>query len=164
MARIIDFYEERGIKYFLFAPQLTLFSGNRPCNYICAGITIEYENGAKVNTGFVTSYGDWKVDTAPDLHELVEDAQRKAKNEQKGEPMNSWQLPDNVITAAMMAKLGKRGISLRIPGASCSFVRKLDNQKPGAALYGGVPAFNERGCGQSGCGQSGCGSCRAFRS
>jgi hypothetical protein len=51
--------------------------------------------------------------------------------------MNSWQLPDNVITAAMMAKLGKRGISLRIPGASCSFVRKLDNQKPGAALYGG---------------------------
>lgn len=71
------------------------------------------------------------------MHELVEDAQRKAKNEQKGEPMNSWQLPDNVITAAMMAKLGKRGISLRIPDASCSFVRKLDNQKPGAALYGG---------------------------
>ena len=137
MARIIDFYEERGIQYFLFAPQLTLFSGNRPCNYICAGISIEYENGAKVNTGFVTSYGDWKVDTAPDLHELVENAQRKAKNEQKGEPMNSWQLPDNVITAAMMAKLGKRGISLRIPDASCSFVRKLDNQKPGAALYGG---------------------------
>ena len=137
MARIIDFYEERGIPYFLFGPQLTLFSGNRPCNYICAGISVEYENGAKVNTGFVTSYGDWKIDTAPDLHEIVETAQREAKNEGKGEPMNSWQLPDNVITASMMGKLGKRGISLCIPDSACSFIRKLDNQKPGASLYGG---------------------------
>ena len=49
----------------------------------------------------------------------------------------NWQFPDNVITAAMMGNLGKRGISLRIPDASCSFVRKLDNQKQGAVIYGG---------------------------
>ena len=137
LSKIIDFYEERGIPYFLFGPQLTLFNGNRPCKYICAGISVEYENGAKVNTGFITSYGDWKIDTAPDLHEIVETAQREAKNEVNGEPMNSWQLPDNVITAAMMGKLGKRGISLCIPDSACSFIRKLDNQKQGAALYGG---------------------------
>ena len=137
MARIIDFYEERGIPYFLFGPQLTLFSGNRPCNYICCGAAIEYENGAKVNTGFVTSYGEWKIDTAPELWEEIDKAQCEAKNENKNEPMNSWQLPDNVITAAMMGKLGHRGISLCIPPGACEFVRKLDNQKPGAALYGG---------------------------
>lgn len=84
-ARIIDFYEERGIPYFLFGPQLTLFSGNRPCNYICCGAVIEYENGAKVNTGFVTSYGEWKIDTAPELWEEIDKAQREAKNENKND-------------------------------------------------------------------------------
>lgn len=137
MTKIIDFYEERGIPYFLFGPQLTLFSGARACNYICCGAVIEYENGAKVNTGFVTSYGEWKIDTAPELWEAIDEAQRKAKDEDKGKPMNSWQLPDNVITAAMMGKLGHRGISLRVPSDACVFIRKLDNQKPGAALYGG---------------------------
>lgn len=137
MSKIIDFYEERGIPYFLFGPQLTLFSGNRPCNYVCAGCTVEYENGAKVNTGFVTSYGPWKVDTAPELAAAVKQAQLDAKQQAEGEPMNSWQLPDNVITAAMMGVLGKRGIPFRVPRESCCFVRRLDNQKPGAALYGG---------------------------
>ena len=51
--------------------------------------------------------------------------------------MNIWQLPENVITSAMMGKLGKRGIPFRVPRKSCEFVRKLDNQKRGAALYGG---------------------------
>lgn len=51
--------------------------------------------------------------------------------------MNIWQLPENVITSAMMGKLGKRGIPFRVPMESCEFVRKLDNQKRGAALYGG---------------------------
>ncbi len=137
MSKIIDFYEERRIPYFLFGPQLTLFSGNRPCNYVCAGCSIEYENGAKVNTGFVTSYGEWKIDTAPGLAEAVKQAQLKAKQEAEGTPMNIWQLPDNIVTSAMMGKLGKRGISFRVPRESCEFVRKLDNQKKGVALYGG---------------------------
>ena len=137
MSKIIDFYEEHGIPYFLFWPQLTLFSSNRPCNYVCAGCQIEYENGAKVNTGFVTSYGEWKIDTAPGLAEAVKRAQLKAKQEDEGTPMNIWQLPENVITSAMMGELGKRGIPFRVPRESCEFVRKLDNQKRGAALYGG---------------------------
>lgn len=137
MSKIIDFYEERGIPYFLFGPQLTLFSGNRPCNYVCCGAAIEYENGAKVSTGFVTSYGKCKIDTAPGLAEAVKRAQLKAKQEAEGTPMNIWQLPENVITSAMMGKLGKRGIPFRVPRESCKFVRKLDNQKKGAALYGG---------------------------
>ncbi len=137
MSRIIDFYEGRGIPYFLFGPQLTLFSGNRGCNYVCANCDVVYENGAAVATGFVTSYGKWKVDTAPELHEAVEEAQRKARDEAKGAPMNSWQLPEHVVTAAMAGKLGKRGIRLRIGRSDCAFVRRLDNQRKGAALYGG---------------------------
>lgn len=137
MSKIIDFYEERGIPYFLFGPQLTLFSSNRPCNYVCCGATIEYENGAKVNTGFVTSYGAWKVDTAPGLAEAVKRAQLKAKQEAEGTTMNIWQLPENVITSAMVARFGKLGIPFRVPRESCEFVRKLDNQKKGCALYGG---------------------------
>ena len=137
MARIIDFYEERGIPYFLFAPQLTLFSPNRECNYICASTGIEYENGAVVETGFVTSFGNWKIDTAPGLREAVMAAQRKAKEEAEGEPLTKWQLPDHVVTAARLGTVAKRCIPFRVSKQECSFVRKLDNQKPGAALYGG---------------------------
>ena len=144
MARIIDFYEERGIPYFLFAPQLTLFSGNRECNYICASIEIEYENGAIVRTGFVTSYGEWKIDTAPGLHEAVMTAQRKAKEETAGEPLTKWQLPGHVVTAARIGNLAKHGISFRVSKEECSFVRKLDNQKPGAALFGGGFLLSEK--------------------
>ena len=37
----------------------------------------------------------------------------------------------------MVARFGKLGIPFRVPRESCEFVRKLDNQKKGCALYGG---------------------------
>ena len=37
----------QGMLYFLFAPQLTLFSPNRECNYICASTGIDRRNRAR---------------------------------------------------------------------------------------------------------------------
>ena len=133
MSKIIDFYEARGIPYFLFGPGLSLFSGNRPCNYLVPGAIVTYENGAKVNTGFVTSYGDWKIDTAPELAQAVADACKKDQSAQ-----NTYEYPAEVVTSALIMKIARRGIRFRVKEAECSFVRSLDGQKAiGQGLFGG---------------------------
>lgn len=133
MAKIIDFYEERGIQYFLFGPGLSLFSGNRPCNYLVPGIIVTYENGAKVNTGFVTSYGEWKIDTAPGLAQAVADACKQELSTQ-----NTYEYPAEVVTSALIMKIARRGVRFRVKEAECAFVRKLDGQtETGQGLFGG---------------------------
>ena len=135
MSKIIDFYEERGIQYFLFGPGLSLFSGNRPCNYLVPSVIVTYENGAKVNTGFATSYGEWKIDTAPDLAQAVADACKQELSTQ-----NTYEYPAEVVTSALIMKIARRGVRFRVKEAECAFVRKLDGQtETGQVLFGGVP-------------------------
>ena len=58
LARILRFYQDRGIRFFLFGPQLTLFSSSS-LTYIPCACAVEYANGAKVNTGFISNlFGD----------------------------------------------------------------------------------------------------------
>ena len=69
ISKIIRFYNERKIKYFLFAPQFTLFSTNEDYNAIVADADIIYENGAKVKTSFVSNlFGNKKIIGCPELH------------------------------------------------------------------------------------------------
>lgn len=51
LTRIVRFYEIKGVDFFLFAPSLTLFSPNAKCSIVTSS-TIEYANGAKINTSF----------------------------------------------------------------------------------------------------------------
>ena len=58
LAKIKRFYLEKGIKFFLFAPSLTLFSSPVLVKKIChigVGADIVYENGAVVKTSFIKS-------------------------------------------------------------------------------------------------------------
>lgn len=59
LTKICEFYLERGIDFFLFAPSLTCFSGRKTImrmNHVICNCTITYENGAVVRTSFVTSF------------------------------------------------------------------------------------------------------------
>ena len=71
LSEIRQFYIEKGIKYFLFAPQKTLFSSMQVCHdtRIPIDIKITYDNGAKVGTGFITNVlgSDILIKTAPEL-------------------------------------------------------------------------------------------------
>lgn len=71
LSEIRRFYMEKGIKYFLFAPQNTLFSSMQVCydTRIPIDVKITYDNGAKVGTGFVTNVlgSDILIKTAPEL-------------------------------------------------------------------------------------------------
>ena len=71
LSEIRQFYIEKGIKYFLFAPQKTAFNNMKTCKdtRIPIDVAITYDNGAKVATGFVTNVtdADILIMTAPEL-------------------------------------------------------------------------------------------------
>ena len=76
MAEICRFYQEKGIKFFLFCPNLTNFN-IKNVNHIIVGVSITYANGAKVNTSFLTNLGDAFIETDATLTEIV-----KTKNKE----------------------------------------------------------------------------------
>lgn len=71
LSEIRQFYMERGIKYFLFAPHKTIFNSMNICKdtRIPIDVNITYDNGSVINTGFVTNVADADIliMTAPEL-------------------------------------------------------------------------------------------------
>lgn len=100
LAKIVDFYIARGIKFFLFAPHLTLFSGlrNRKMTAIVAAGGIVYENGAEISTSFFTNLEpeDLRFRTALSLHKAIKESQPSKKKR------TAIVLPENVKSAALI--------------------------------------------------------------
>lgn len=127
LAEIKAFYLEKNIKFFLFAPHLQLFSSNyMGIQYIVTNTTTTYENGAKVNTSFVTNLGGDFIRTEPELKGLIEQADKKT-NETKKVP--KYKYPDNVISSALLGTVSTVKWSIPEPEL-CHFVRSLDSQRP----------------------------------
>ena len=137
LSNICRFYEEHGIRYFLFAPGLTLFSINSgKSNYLPTGISIVYENGANISTSFVTNLGEYKLEIAPDLFEQLSAENKKNLSELTADIPN-YVYPDFVVCAAIN-KLAKYGQALRFSSDEMAFVRALDSQKEQKkAIFGG---------------------------
>ncbi|MFR0541826.1 hypothetical protein ACLUXR_00515 [Limosilactobacillus reuteri subsp. suis] len=62
ITKIVNFYIENNVKFFLFCPALTIFNTARS-NFgkftaIPVSATLTYENGAKVTTSFITNLFD----------------------------------------------------------------------------------------------------------
>lgn len=128
LSEICRWYNERDIPYFLFAPTLTLFSvASGECNYVLTGVGVTYENGAVVNTSFVTSLVEYKIETAPELYRLVKAADDVNRHEAAAE-LPGYVYPPEVLTSAAY-RLAKYGQALRVRGEDAVFVRALDSQK-----------------------------------
>ena len=137
LSKIVKFYAENGIRFFLFAPALTLFStASGSMKYIPCGASITYENGAVVSTSFITSLGEYKIDTAPDLFRIIEAA--NAENLEAKE-LPAYKYPDEVITPSQIMKYVKNGADIKIRPSEAHFIRKLDaqSQTGDKAIYGG---------------------------
>ena len=127
LSKICRFYDDRGIDYFLFAPSLTLFSTNAGnSNYIIADASITYENGANVQTGFITNMGRYKVQVRSDLYEAIKEANNA--NTHAAVELPVYDYPDEVITAARLQKLA-RFTTLQIRKEDAVFIRALDAQR-----------------------------------
>ena len=143
LSHIKKWYKQHGIKFFLFAPTLTLFSGES-CTFIPVGVAITYANGANVNTSFVTNLEEWQVRTAPDLYRAVDVANKLNQREGKTE-LPKYEYPDEVITAAMVARWCKYGVEFRIKPKDCVKIAALDAQRPqGKTIFGSGFLLSER--------------------
>ena len=132
LSQIKRFYINRGIPFFLFAPSLTLFSSDiRGVQYIVTGANVIYENGASVNTSFVTNmWGDDLITVDGDFRARIEDACVRKKK-----ALPKYQYPNNVISAALLQKVCRPGIRFSIKKADAIPVKKLDNQR-GNGIFG----------------------------
>ena len=141
LSKICAFYLDRDIKFFLFAPSLTVLSGKDVCmrmNHIICDANIVYENGAVVRTAFVTNLGDGEtiIQTAPDLGSAVKETVKKIRKETAG-TIPKYEYPDYILTAALMQRYSKYGILFRVKRSDCVRVSKLDAQaKAGKTIFG----------------------------
>lgn len=123
-AQILNFYLERGIKFFLFAPALTLFSSAsaKSCCALCVRANITYDNGAKVPTSFVTNLEDTAVRSAPSLKRIIENLNLK-KN------LPKYKYPPEVLTAFKINYLSEHGVDFRLSRNDLLGIDRLDNQR-----------------------------------
>lgn len=129
ISEIISFYNSRGMKFFLFAPALTLLSP--ACDGYCGiavGASITYENGAKISTSFATNLESDAAMTSPELYKII--TEENKKNERKlHRGLPKYDYPDNVITATFLQKLSKYGINFSVPKNEAIRISALDMQK-----------------------------------
>lgn len=142
LARILRFYQGRGIRFFLFGPQLTLFSSSSSSSsltYISCACTVTYANGAKVNTGFISNlFGDVFAMSAPDLRLRVKEAQENARGEASA-PLPVYEYPPEVLTTSMLGYLSTHGVEFKVMRDEVSPVplSALASQKAvGKAIFG----------------------------
>lgn len=145
LAEIKRFYMERNIRFWLFAPSLTLFAGTQELNKICyvvTGAAIKYKNNAVVNTSFVTNLESGIIiKTAPELYEKIRTAQKEKQKEKERLPV--YRYPRSVVTSASLYALNKFGVHLQIRASEVYRVSKLDCQE-GKHIFGSGFLVSER--------------------
>lgn len=139
VSKICKFYLERKIPFFLFAPSLTVLNiATMETNHIIAEAPIVYENGAVVQTAFVTSYGcNIVAQTSPKLHDAITQAQKRIKNE-RSKIIPKYIYPDHVLTAAMLQKYSKYGIDYKVRRGDCVPIPALDAQRAKKKAFFGM--------------------------
>ena len=138
LAEIIDWYNEHGIRYFLFGPQLTLIGTTAGrCAVIPVGVQITYANGANVNTSFATNLEPEEIvmRADPALFDAVNRANLANIGEVRSMPRYSY--PKHVLMSPMLHQFAKYGIPFTVCKKECEPISALDAQKDsGKAIFG----------------------------
>ena len=159
LAKIVRFYMGRGIDFLLFAPALTVFGLLRTEGVcaVCAGATVEYENGAQVNTSFVTNMDRWRARSAPELNEAVARAVAETRRERR-RSLPRYEYPDEVLTAARLNYYSNHGTDFRVGAGDFERISAMDAQRHyGKSIFGGGVAAERALRGREGSGREGSG-------
>ena len=145
ISEICEWYTERNIQFFMFAPALTLLGIARgTINYVACCVGVTYANGANVSTSFVTNLGNKKIVASAELYELVEEANKENLRKMHKE-IPKYSYPDEVLTATMLGYMAAHGTSLDIDAKDVHFIRALDSQKEsGKGLFGSGFLLSEK--------------------
>lgn len=146
LSRICNFYLDRGIAFFLFAPSLTCLNATgKRLTAIITGEDITYENGAVVKTAFVTNLGgDIALRSAPSLRAAIKNANEKLRAEKK-KTLPKYSYPAHVITAAACQYLAAHDTEYEVKRQDCHFIRALDAQREKKkGIFGGGLLLSEK--------------------
>ena len=139
LAPILRFFMRNNIRFFLFAPHLTLFKPMDGLTYIISNSSIVYENGAVVRTSFVSNLSDFSeygIIGSTGLRDSIERAQAK-KKKKTVKTLPTYSYPPHVVTSSSIANLVNADIDLRIKRKEMAFVRSLESQKRiGKGIFG----------------------------
>ena len=125
ISQIAKFYTENGIKFFLFAPHLTLFSPRVEYTRIVVGASVIYENGANVKTSFISNlFEDIVVMSDPHLYRELEKI-----NELRKVNLPKYKYPPEVLTVSSVQWCVERGISMQFKKSEVYQIGGLDSQK-----------------------------------
>lgn len=148
---IIKFYDEREIDYFLFAPTLTILStiANTGAGAIISAIKVKYENGATVNTSFVSNMESALVRSAPVLRNEIERAQREQKGRKtpaKRPDGQRYEYPEEILRSMDIEAYSKAQIDFRVPRDDGMIIWRLDEQRAaGKELFGRGVLLSQKG-------------------
>lgn len=136
ISKICRWYMAHKIDFFLFAPHLTLFS-TRNIEWTCivTNAPIIYENGANVNTDFVSNlFGDIRIMTAPELRRRIVDACKQYRKQNRKQ-VPKYRYPYNVTSAALLGKIAPY-VDFVVRSSECRFISRLDSQIGGPGIFG----------------------------
>ena len=139
LAKIQEFYIDRGIRFFLFAPSLTCLSGRRcmEVDHIVCGCNVTYENGAVVRTGFITNLDEENVlESDPELGRRLNEA-NEARLKATKKTVAKYEYPNDVITAARAQWFAAHGTPYRVRKSDACRISALDEQRErGKGIFG----------------------------
>lgn len=136
-AKIHNFYQKNHIKFFLFAPALSVFQSmnkTKGLTAIIAPHSIKYANGAIVPTTFITNTTPHlSVKTAPLLLNKLKETDNFDKPE-----LPKYEYPKNILMVNKLQKLCKAGIEFEMPSNESQYLSKLESQRAyRKILFGG---------------------------
>ena len=146
LAEITRFYKDHGVRYFLFAPGLTLFSADDgECCAICLNATVTYENKATVSTSFLTNMiPGYVAISCPELFKRVKEANDAYVATMHAE-IPKYSFPPEVVTATKLGYLSKYGQEIKIRRAEAYQISALDAMKEsGKRIYGNGFLISEK--------------------
>ena len=151
LSRIKLFYLSRGVPFFLFAPGLTLWSSTSKADgltHIVTGYTPAFENGAKIQVGFVTDlFPGTRIIVAPSLAAAMREAEERAGKKGPERKVAKYAYPPEVWNPATLGTLAKNGgfDDIAVPVASSRFLHSLAQQRLyHKSFYGGGVMVDRR--------------------
>lgn len=141
ISKIIRFYEMNGIDFFLFSQHVTVIVRGVNATYVITDVTIKYENGAKINTSFITSLiPDVKIWMCGSLADEIRGCQGMQKDK-----LNKYRHNKNIITPALLGKYIRKDTDLKIPKKECIEISNSDFMRNiGKSLFGNGYIISDR--------------------
>lgn len=124
LSSIIRWYNDRGIRYFLFAPHLTAFSSKEEACRIIVEEDVVFENGARIKVAFITNLlPGIAVIGSPDLKNRIKTTTRN--REKKTLPRYGY--PDEVLTVSRVAATLSSGKEFVVYSDQIHHISKIES-------------------------------------